>query len=112
MSFLTIQNTLKHISKVLLKYNLKIVGLTLRKITSFLHPLTDGAGLKTSTIVYNKIKQTPWPDSASELHRLSDRHLSAKLVPTFTDRGVLMVSVTNPYGRVLDFLDPSCYFFL
>jgi hypothetical protein len=28
-------------------------------------------------------KQTPWPESASELYRLSDRSLSAKLVPTF-----------------------------
>jgi hypothetical protein len=36
---------------------------------------------------YNK-KQTPCPESTSELHRLSDRRLSAKLVPTFTDRGV------------------------
>jgi hypothetical protein len=33
-------------------------------------------------------KQTPWPESASELYRLSDRRLSAKLVPTFADKGV------------------------
>jgi hypothetical protein len=33
-------------------------------------------------------KQTPWPESASELYRPSDRRLSAKLVPTFADRGV------------------------
>jgi hypothetical protein len=33
-------------------------------------------------------KQTPWPESASELYRLSDCRLSAKLVPTFVDRGV------------------------
>jgi hypothetical protein len=32
--------------------------------------------------------QTPWPESASELYRPSERHLSAKLVPTFADRGV------------------------
>jgi hypothetical protein len=25
---------------------------------------------------------TPWPESASELYRSNDRHLSAKLVPT------------------------------
>jgi hypothetical protein len=29
---------------------------------------------------------TPWPESVSELYRPSDRRLSAKLVPTFTDR--------------------------
>jgi hypothetical protein len=32
--------------------------------------------------------QTPWPESASELYRPSDRRLSAKLIPTFADRGV------------------------
>jgi hypothetical protein len=32
--------------------------------------------------------KTPWPESTSELRRLSDRRLSAKLVPTFADRGV------------------------
>jgi hypothetical protein len=36
-----------------------------------------------------KKTKTPWPQSASELYRLSDRRLSAKLVPTFADRGVL-----------------------
>jgi hypothetical protein len=36
-----------------------------------------------------KNKQTPWPESTSELYRPSDLRLSAKLVPTFADRGVL-----------------------
>jgi hypothetical protein len=31
------------------------------------------------------IKNTPWPESVSELYQLSDRSLSAKLVPTFED---------------------------
>jgi hypothetical protein len=31
---------------------------------------------------------TPWLYSASELYRLSDCRLSAKLVPTFADRGM------------------------
>jgi hypothetical protein len=49
MSFLIfIQNTFKYISKVLSKYNFKMVDLTLRKMTSFLHPITDDSGLKTS----------------------------------------------------------------
>jgi hypothetical protein len=30
----------------------------------------------------------PWPESATELYRPSDRRLPAKLVPTFSDRGV------------------------
>jgi hypothetical protein len=54
------------------------------------------------------IKQ--WPESASELYRPSDSRLSAKLVPTFADRGCHAVSVTNPYCRILGFLDLSRYF--
>jgi hypothetical protein len=33
------------------------------------------------------------------------RRLSAKLAPTFADRGCHVVSVTDPYGRILGFLD-------
>jgi hypothetical protein len=32
--------------------------------------------------------ETPRSESTTELHRLSDRRLSAKLAPTFADRGV------------------------
>jgi hypothetical protein len=37
---------------------------------------------------------TPWPESASELYRSSDRRMSAKLVPTFADRSCYGYSVT------------------
>jgi hypothetical protein len=63
--------------------------------------------------VYYKLysnERTPWSESASELYRPTDRRLSAKLVPTFADRGCHVVSVTDPYGRILDFLDRSPYF--
>jgi hypothetical protein len=46
-----------------------------------------------------------WPEFARELYWPSDRRLSAKLVPTFADRGCHVVSVTDPFGRVLGFLD-------
>jgi hypothetical protein len=46
-------------------------------------------------------KQTPWPESASELYRPSDRRLLAKLVPTFADRGRRVVSETDPYGHII-----------
>jgi hypothetical protein len=47
-----------------------------------------------------------------ELYRPSGRRLLAKLVPTFADSGCHVVSVTDPYGRILGFLDRSgCYFF-
>jgi hypothetical protein len=55
--------------------------------------------------------QTPWPESASELYRPSDHRLLAKLVPTFADRGCHVFNVTDPPGRILDFLDRSRYFF-
>jgi hypothetical protein len=51
---------------------------------------------------------TPWPKSASKLYRLSDLRLSAKLVPTSADRGCHVVSVTDPYGRILGLLDRIC----
>jgi hypothetical protein len=57
------------------------------------------------------LKQTPWPEIASELYRPSDRSLLAKLVPAFADRGCHVVSVADPHGRILGFLDKSRYFF-
>jgi CBS-domain-containing membrane protein len=47
----------------------------------------------------------------SELYQLSDRCL-AKLVPIFADIGVHVVSVTDPYGHILGFLNWSRYFLL
>jgi hypothetical protein len=41
-----------------------------------------------SISVAKKSTLTPWLESANKLYRPSDRRLSAKLVPTFTDRGV------------------------
>jgi hypothetical protein len=39
-----------------------------------------------------------------------DRRLSGKLMPTFAGRGCRVVSVTDPYGRILYFLERSRYF--
>jgi hypothetical protein len=44
-------------------------------------------------------------------HTDSDCHLSAKLVPTFADRGCHGVRVTDRYCRILGFIDRSSYFF-
>jgi hypothetical protein len=66
----------------------------------------------SSRIAGNKTKkQTPWPQSASQLYQPSDRRLSAKLVPTFVDRECHVVSLTDLYGRNLCFLDRNRYFF-
>jgi hypothetical protein len=50
-------------------------------------------------------KTTPWPESAIELYRPIDRRSWAKLVPTFENRKYHVVSVTDPYGRILGFID-------
>jgi hypothetical protein len=44
-------------------------------------------GLSTVTRTSDVMsKQTPWPESASELYRQSDILLSAQLVPSYADR--------------------------
>jgi hypothetical protein len=56
------------------------------------------------TLLSQKLKTNLlWAESASKLYRLSNRCLSAKLVPTFADRGYHVVSVTDPYSRNLAF---------
>jgi hypothetical protein len=52
----------------------------------------------------------PWPESASELYRPSDRRMSAMLAPNFADRECHVFSVTDPYSRILGFLDRNRYF--
>jgi hypothetical protein len=37
--------------------------------------------------------------------------MSAKLVPTFADRGYRVVSATDPHGRILGCLDRSHYYY-
>jgi hypothetical protein len=54
--------------------------------------------------------KSPWSESASELYRPSDRRFSAKLVPTFAVRGCHVISVTDPYDRIIGFLDRIRYF--
>jgi hypothetical protein len=44
-------------------------------------------GLLFCIKIKNK-QQTPWSESASQLHRTCDLRLLAKLVPTFADREV------------------------
>jgi hypothetical protein len=67
-------------------------------------------GSEVCALIVLKTKETPWSESASELYRPSDRRFSAKWVPTFADKGCHVVSVTDPYGRILGFLDRSRYF--
>jgi hypothetical protein len=47
-----------------------------------------------ATVSYNK--RTPWPESASELYRLSGRSLTAKLVSTMRIQGVVWTARLIP----------------
>jgi hypothetical protein len=77
------------------------------KATRGLEPISYRGALVSTPLHATKTKKncTPLPESASELYRPNDRRLSAKIVPTFTDRRCHVVSVTDSYGRILGFLD-------
>jgi hypothetical protein len=57
-----------------------------------------------------KLFKTPWSESAKETIPTERPPLVGKVMPTFADRGCHVVSVTDPYGRILGFLDRSHYF--
>jgi hypothetical protein len=46
---------------------------------------------------------------ANYTDRPSDHHLSAKRLPAFADIVCHVVSVTDPYGRILGFLDSDSH---
>jgi hypothetical protein len=59
---------------------------------------------------YNIMKLPVLSPQANYTDRV-DHRLLAKVVPTFADRGCHVVSVMDPYDRILGFLDRSRYFF-
>jgi hypothetical protein len=61
-----------------------------KELTAVSYNQTRGASLLIRIV--RLLKETPLSESASELFRSSDRHLSVKLVPTFADRGCRVVS--------------------
>jgi hypothetical protein len=54
-----------------------------------------------------RINLTPWSESDSEVYGPSDLRLSAKLVPTFADRGVSRGQPNGYPGHFIGFLDRS-----
>jgi hypothetical protein len=95
-------------------------------ITFLLSIFVSLSSLPSSYVLYNfvttvrrnsfplltKKGKTLRPKSASKLYRPSDRRLWVTLVPIFAVRGSHVVSMTDPYGRILYFLDRSRYFLL
>jgi hypothetical protein len=59
-------------------------------------PLSTSIFFSVQSSLPNKRKQTPWPQSSSELYRPSERRLSAKLMPSFEEEGCNVVSVADP----------------
>jgi hypothetical protein len=55
-------------------------------------------------------KQTSSVALVRELYRPSFRRLLAKLVPTFADRKCCVVSITDSYGRNLNFYNTAATF--
>jgi hypothetical protein len=84
-------------------------GLSLSLFLSHTHACVHA---RAPTHTHTHTTQTPWPESASELYRPTEQQpLSAKLVPTFVDRGCHVVSVTDPYGRILSSRPEPLFFF-
>jgi hypothetical protein len=49
--------------------------------------------------------------SLALVHEQTMQTCRATLVPTFADKGYRVASATDPYSRILGFLDRSRYFF-
>jgi hypothetical protein len=96
---------------LLIAVQLNLEHMSNRKLSPKFHIISKIAFSQTQPSLEDSspLLLTPWSKSASELYRPSDRRLSAKRLPTFADRGSHVVSVTNPYGRVLDFRDRLFY---
>jgi hypothetical protein len=88
---------------------------------SSIKPMRLETKVQMSPILNQRITyHTPWPESEGELYGPSDRRLSAKLVPTFADRGVsrsqrgrspsAVISISRP--EPLQFLPSSSWIVL
>jgi hypothetical protein len=76
------------------------------------HLIWDNIGRFTYWTGFILIKQTLQPESASELYRLSNRRLSAKLVLTFAGRGVSHSQLVDPLQPKSRFSRPELLLFL
>jgi hypothetical protein len=74
---------------------------------------------KESVGYYELKKHKPWFEGKKKLHDLSPQANYTDLATAacrqsdcqlFADRGCHVISVTDPYGRILGFLDRSRYF--
>jgi hypothetical protein len=82
------------------------ISLPCNRVTTKAHNLPSSVDMQSWVLGALISKQTnPVAWARERIYRPSDHRLSAKLVPTFTDRGCHVISVTDPYYRILGFLD-------
>jgi hypothetical protein len=112
---LTAQARLDLILSQLIPLHALHVSLKSLLISSFhLHLLTASPGIQRRRFHLSSrysLMTSMASQPTSEPYLSSDRRLSAKLVPTFADRGCHVFSAANPHGRNFDFLDRSRYYF-
>jgi hypothetical protein len=72
---------------------------------------TEVMNMNLYTLLVNKAKKNFVAWNRDRTVPPNDRRLSAILVPTFADWGCHVGNVTDPYGRILGFLDRSRYIF-
>jgi hypothetical protein len=82
-------------------------GLKMKYTSPNVSPYLTLFGLDTKKCWEEIITYFPFPKF---LYLRQDHRLLAKLMPTFGDRGCHVVSVMNPYCRILGYLDLSRYF--
>jgi hypothetical protein len=87
-------------------------NITTQEPASFGSCKTQNHIILSSTNYIRKPELSGLNPQANYTDRASDRRLSAKLLPIFADYKVHVISVTDPYGCILGFLDRSRYFFL
>jgi hypothetical protein len=76
----------------------------LQFVSTSVSEFQDGGSLYSVLVVATK-QETDWLRGLSPRANYTYRRLSAKLVPTFADKGCRVVSAADPYGRILDFRD-------
>jgi hypothetical protein len=85
------------------------------RVTCFLNLQIEGVRLRVLMLVAMKLSvnvplKTPWPESASEVYRLSDRRLSVKVVPNLAAGlcNVVATFLSSTSSIVLTRLSGSC----
>jgi hypothetical protein len=92
-------------AELLYSFPFLVMGITLTNV------LSPGPGYWSHDIILFLVSYAMPLQWTKSVVLVRDSRLSAKLVPTFADRGCRMVSAGDAHGRILDYLDWSRYCF-